>query len=66
VLLKAWASVIRPRHYIQTISQFGNMTLANIPVSLAWAIHNEPIVSDKLMLLSLGTEMHANAQLWAR
>jgi 3-oxoacyl-[acyl-carrier-protein] synthase III len=66
VLLDAWAGVIQPRHYVETIARFGNMTLANVPVTLAWAMQHQPIVTDSLVLLSLGAEMHAYAQLWCR
>jgi 3-oxoacyl-[acyl-carrier-protein] synthase-3 len=66
VLLDAWAEAIRPAQYIQTIAQFANMTLANIPVNLAWSVEHQPIERDHLVLLSLGSEMHANAQLWRR
>ena len=65
-LLEAWNTVIQPAQYVQTIAQFANMTLANLPVNLAWSMENEPITRDYLVLLGIGGEMHAHAQLWRR
>ena len=66
VLSDAWAKVIHPAQYILTIAQFANMTVANIPVNLAWAEENQPIVKDNLVLLGVGPDMHANAVLLRR
>lgn len=66
VLLDAWSAAIGPAQYIHTIPQFANMTLANIPVNLAWAEERQPIRKDHLVLLGIGAEQHANAQLWRR
>ena len=51
---------------IQTIAGFANMTVANIPVNLAWSVANDPISKDHLVLFALGPDMHANAVLLER
>lgn len=66
VLLQAWEQRIQPAQLVQTLAQFANMTVANIPVTLAWAQDNCPIVKDHLVLLGIGPEMHANALLLRR
>lgn len=66
VLLDAWDQVIRPRQHIQTIATFANMTLANVPVNLSWSAHHQPVECEHVVLLGVGGEMHANAQLWRR
>ena len=43
-----------------------NMTVANIPVNLAWSVANDPISRDHLVLFALGPDMHANAVLLER
>jgi 3-oxoacyl-[acyl-carrier-protein] synthase-3 len=66
VLLEAWQKAIQPGQYIWTIEPYANMTVANIPVTLAWASANQPISQDNLLLLGIGPEMHANAVLLKR
>lgn len=66
VLIDAWRQVIQPAQYIQTIEQFGNMTLANIPVNLAWAADHEHVSKDSMVWLSVGSEQHANSLLLQR
>jgi 3-oxoacyl-[acyl-carrier-protein] synthase III len=65
-LLDAWNALIQPAQYVQTLARFANMTLANLPVNLAWCTENQPISRDHLVLLGIGGEMHAHAQLWRR
>ena len=66
VLIDAWDKAIAPAQYPQTIGPYANMTGANIPVNLAWAVQNQPIAKDRLVLLGLGPDMHANALLLGR
>lgn len=66
VLLDSWQQAIRPGQYVQTIAQFGNMTLANIPVNLGWSVEHDPIRKDSLVLLGIGCDQHANAVLLQR
>jgi 3-oxoacyl-[acyl-carrier-protein] synthase-3 len=66
VLLTAWQQSIQPAQFIETIQQFANMTVANIPVTLAWSTQNNPIAKSNLVLFALGPEMHANAVLLQR
>jgi 3-oxoacyl-[acyl-carrier-protein] synthase III len=66
VLLDRWQATIQPGQVIQTIADFANMTVANIPVNLAWSVANDPISKDHLVLFALGPDMHANAVLLER
>lgn len=66
VLSTAWANAIQPAQYIGTLTQYGNMTAANIPVNLAWGQRNGGIAKDHLVLFALGPDMHAHALLLAR
>ena len=66
VLLDRWQATIQPGQMIQTIADFANMTVANIPVNLAWSVANDPIAKDHLVLFALGPDMHANAVLLER
>ena len=51
---------------IETIADFANMTVANIPVNLAWSVEHDPITQDNLVLFALAPDMHANAVLLHR
>jgi 3-oxoacyl-[acyl-carrier-protein] synthase-3 len=66
VLFEMWQQVLQPAQMIETIAQFANMTVANIPVNLAWSAANHPITQDNLVLLALSPDMHANALLLKR
>ena len=66
VLLDRWQAMIQPGQIIQTIAEFANMTVANIPVNLAWSAANDPISRNHLVLFALGPDMHANAVLLER
>jgi 3-oxoacyl-[acyl-carrier-protein] synthase-3 len=66
VLLTSWQQTIQPAQFIDTIQQFANMTVANIPVTLAWSVENNPITQPNLVLFTLGPDMHANALLLQR
>lgn len=66
VLFDLWQSVLKPAQMIETIEEFANMTVANIPVNLAWSVANDPISQDHLILFALAPDMHANAVLLRR
>jgi 3-oxoacyl-[acyl-carrier-protein] synthase-3 len=66
VLLDKWQEVLQPAQKIETIANFGNMTVANIPVNLAWSVANRPIAQNDLVLFALSPDMHANALLLQR
>jgi 3-oxoacyl-[acyl-carrier-protein] synthase-3 len=66
VLLDVWRSVIAPAQIVETIEQFANMTVANIPVNLAWSAAHRPISQNNLVLFALAPDMHANAVLLQR
>ena len=64
VLLDAWGQAIAPAQYPNTLEEFGNMAIANIPVTLA--CFADRIEKDHLVLLGIGSEMHTNALLLRR
>ncbi|MEG3922266.1 3-oxoacyl-[acyl-carrier-protein] synthase III C-terminal domain-containing protein [Microcoleus sp. POL10_C6] len=64
VLMDAWASAIAPAQYLQTLETFANMTLASIPVNLAYFYRE--IKTEYLVLLGLGTELKTAALLLKR
>jgi 3-oxoacyl-[acyl-carrier-protein] synthase III len=66
VLFQMWQTVLKPAQLISTIENFANMTVANIPVNLAWATANQPITQNNLVLFALAPDMHANALLLQR
>jgi 3-oxoacyl-[acyl-carrier-protein] synthase III len=66
VLFELWQKQLQPAQMIETIAEFANMTLANIPVNLAWSVANDPITQDHLVLFALAPDMHANAVLLER
>jgi 3-oxoacyl-[acyl-carrier-protein] synthase III len=64
VLMDHWSEEIAPGRYLSTIDTFGNLTVANIPVTLAWGY--DRIDTDHLLLLGIGVEMQTNALLLGR
>lgn len=64
VLIDRWATAIKPRQYLHTLPELANMTVANVPVNLAW--FQGQIATDHVVLLSVGAEMHASAVLLRR
>ena len=66
VLMDAWNKAIQPAQYSSTLPIFANMTVANLPVTLAWAEQQKPIRKDYLLLLAIGTDFHTNALLLHR
>jgi 3-oxoacyl-[acyl-carrier-protein] synthase-3 len=65
-LVNVWQQTILPAAIVSTISNFANMTVANIPVTLAWSVANQPITQLNLVLFALAPDMHANALLLAK
>ena len=66
VLFDMWQKQLQPAQMIQTIANFANMTVANIPVNLAWSVNHQPISQNNLVLFALSPDMHANALLLQR
>jgi 3-oxoacyl-[acyl-carrier-protein] synthase-3 len=66
VLMDKWQAAIQPNQYVETIRTFANMTVATIPVNLAWAKQKQLIIPDQMILLGIGPDMHTNAVLLRR
>ncbi len=66
VLFEMWQKQLQPAQMIETIANFANMTVANIPVNLAWSVANDPVSQNNLVLFALSPDMHANALLLQR
>ena len=64
VLIDAWQKAIGPAHYLQTLEQFANVTVANVPLDFAYYFDRIP--TEWLVLLAIGVEMHTNALLLRR
>ncbi len=64
VLSDLWVSAIRPAQYLHTLPLLANMTVANLPVNLAY--FHDRIEKDHLVLLGIGPDMHTNALLLRR
>jgi 3-oxoacyl-[acyl-carrier-protein] synthase-3 len=63
-LMDRWSQELAPHKLVDTLSTFANMTLATIPVNLAFAY--DQIETDYLVLLGIGPELHSNALLMRR
>lgn len=66
VLLEQWQSAIQPAEYFNTIAEYANVTLANVPLNLACGTSRNAFTKHWLILLSVGADMHANALLLHR
>ncbi|GER89080.1 hypothetical protein KDW_32420 [Dictyobacter vulcani] len=64
VLMDHWEERIQPKEYIDTLEQFGNLTLASYPVTLAY--HYPTIMADYLVLAAVGVGYHQTALLFRR
>jgi 3-oxoacyl-[acyl-carrier-protein] synthase-3 len=64
VLSGAWDKAIGPGQYITTLKDYGNMTLASVPVTLA--MRRSEIARDHLVLLTLGMQQQTSAVLMRR
>jgi 3-oxoacyl-[acyl-carrier-protein] synthase-3 len=63
-LLDEWNKQLAPRLFFDTLSTFANMTVANIPVNLAYGY--DRYETDYLVMLGIGPELHTNAVLLRR
>jgi 3-oxoacyl-[acyl-carrier-protein] synthase-3 len=64
VLMDHWAERLQPKEYLDTLKQFGNLTLASYPVTLAY--HYPTITADYLVLAAVGVGYHQTALLLQR
>jgi 3-oxoacyl-[acyl-carrier-protein] synthase-3 len=64
VLMDHWAESLQPKEYLETLEQFGNLTLATYPVNLAYAYAN--MTSEYLVLAAIGVGYHQTALLLRR
>lgn len=64
VLLDKWGEIIKPGQYLNTIKEYGNMTLASVMVTLAKDY--DKIDKDYLVLLGIGLQQQAVAVLLKR
>ncbi|HEX3867234.1 MAG TPA: hypothetical protein VHV78_10790 [Gemmatimonadaceae bacterium] len=64
MLVDAWNTAVRPRQLLHTLTEFGNLCIAAVPVNLAYHMAN--IETDHVVLISLGAEPHAAAVLLRR
>lgn len=64
VLIEAWGKAIGPGQYITTLTDFGNMTVASVPVT--FAMRRREIAHDHLVLLTLGMQQQTSAVLLRR
>lgn len=55
-LIKHWDETIKPREYFHTFEEFGNLTLASLPVTLAYYYHK--ITAEYIVLLGIGIGAH--------
>ncbi len=67
-LFDAWRAAldIQPAQLLQTIKTFANMTVASNAVNLAYSSTQGSIPYQHLVLLSLGTDLHANGLLLSK
>lgn len=64
VLMDHWAECLQPKEYLETLEQFGNLTLATYAVNLAY--HYATITSEYLVLAAIGVGYHQTALLLRR
>jgi 3-oxoacyl-[acyl-carrier-protein] synthase-3 len=64
LLMDHWAESLQPKEYLDTLEQFGNLTLATYPVNLAY--HFPSITADYLVFAAVGVGYHQIALLLKR
>ncbi|GCE09413.1 3-oxoacyl-[acyl-carrier-protein] synthase III C-terminal domain-containing protein [Dictyobacter aurantiacus] len=64
VLMDNWAARIEPKEYLDTLEQFGNLTLASYAVTLAY--HYPLITAPYLVLAAVGVGYHQTVLLFKR
>ncbi|HEY7318160.1 MAG TPA: 3-oxoacyl-ACP synthase [Candidatus Binatia bacterium] len=62
--MNLWQKEIQPGQYLSSLKEFGNMTMATLPVNLAHFY--KKINKDYLVFLSLGIHLHTTALLLKR
>lgn len=67
-LINNWISNLdpKPAQVLSTIEKFANITVATHALEMAWLEQKKSIKKDKLVMLALGPDMHANALLLER
>jgi 3-oxoacyl-[acyl-carrier-protein] synthase III len=56
----------KPAQVLTTIKRFANVTVATHALNMAWFEQKNSIKMDKLVMMALGPDMHANAMLLKR
>jgi 3-oxoacyl-[acyl-carrier-protein] synthase-3 len=64
VLMDHWADAIQPKEYLDTLEQFGNMTMATYPTNFAYFAPR--MTSEYLVFAALGVGYHQTAVLLKR
>jgi len=64
VLLDAWRNKIKPKTYLDTLKEFGNLTLASMGVTFAHKY--DEIDTQYLVLLGIGIQQQTSALLMKR
>lgn len=64
LMLDYWTQCLQPREYLETLEQFGNMTLATYPVNLAY--YYQHITANYLVVAAIGVGFHQTALLLKR
>jgi 3-oxoacyl-[acyl-carrier-protein] synthase-3 len=64
LMLDYWTQCLQPREYLETLEQFGNMTLATYPVNLAH--YFQRITANYLVMVAIGVGFHQTALLLKR
>jgi 3-oxoacyl-[acyl-carrier-protein] synthase-3 len=59
LLIDYWQNELRPSEYLETLAQFGNMTLATYPVNLAY--YSQRVKADYIVLVAVGVGYHQMA-----
>jgi 3-oxoacyl-[acyl-carrier-protein] synthase III len=62
--MDAWYESLQPKEYLETMEQFGNLTLATYPVNLAY--HYASITAEYLVCAAVGVGYHQTALLFKR
>jgi 3-oxoacyl-[acyl-carrier-protein] synthase III len=68
VLIDYWCTHLSPKpaQVLSTLEEFANVTVAIHALNLAWFEEKGTIEKNKLVLMALGPDMHANAMLLQR
>jgi 3-oxoacyl-[acyl-carrier-protein] synthase III len=61
--LDHWDERVRPKRYVDTLAEFGNMLTATYPVNLAHAIDQHAIDTEYVVICGVGAGVHISAVL---